>query len=101
MKTLITLVVALVLLTGNAYSADPGKSTIISTAKNTSVFVLKTEKKYVGATVEIYSSNGDLVTSQNIQKRKMIIDFGSVLQDTYTIRVVKGSDQREYSYIKK
>lgn len=101
MKTLITIVVALVLLTGSAQAADPGESIIISNSKNKSVFVLKTEKKYVGATVEIYTSNGDLVTSQNLQKRKMVIDFGSVLKDTYTIRVVKGNAHREYRYIKK
>lgn len=101
MKPLITIVVALMLLTGNVRAAGPDESIIISHSKNKSVFVLKAEKKDLGARVEVYSSNGNLVTSRELQKRKMIIDFGSVLRDTYTIRVVKGSINKEYHYIKK
>ena len=51
--------------------------------------------------VEVYTSDGDLLTAQNLQKRKLIIDFGSALKDTYTIRVVKGNDIREFQYIKR
>jgi len=101
MKTLITVVVALVILTTPARAAAPGEAIIIGHSKNKNVFVFKTEKKFVGATVEVYSSQGALVTSQNLHKRKMIIDFGSAMRDTYTIRVVKGTALREYQYVKK
>jgi hypothetical protein len=63
--------------------------------------VYKAQKKFVGAMVEVYTSNGDLLTAQNIQKRKLIIDFGYALQDTYTIRVVKGDDIKEFQFQKR
>jgi hypothetical protein len=31
----------------------------------------------------------------------MIIDFGSVMKDTYTIVVVKGDEKQEFQYEKK
>jgi hypothetical protein len=101
MKTLITIIITLVMITGTAKAAKPGESIIISQSKNNSLFVFKAEKKFLGAMVEVYTSSGALLTSQNLQKRKMIIDFASASKDTYTIRVVKGSAHKEYKYIKK
>ena len=100
MKTFFAVVVALMIVTtGNA--AKPEDAIIIGQTKNKSLFVYKTQRKFVGAMVEVYTSNGDLLTAQNIQKRKLIIDFGSVLKDTYTIRVVKGNDIREFQFVKR
>ena len=100
MKTLFAVVVALIIVT-TGKAAKPEDAIIIGQTKNKSLFVYKTQRKFVGAMVEVYTSNGDLLTAQNLQKRKLIIDFGSVLQDTYTIRVVKGNDIREFQFIKR
>lgn len=101
MKTLIALVVAFTFLLSTELAARPGDSRIIGGhVKNKSLFVFKAKKKYVGATVEVYSSQGTLVTAQSLRKRKMIIDFGDVRQDTYTIRITKGSSKKEYQFIK-
>jgi hypothetical protein len=100
MKTLIAVVVALLIVT-TGYAAKPKDAIIIGQTKNKNLFVYKTHRKFVGAMVEVYTSNGDLLTAQNLQKRKLIIDFGTALKDTYTIRVVKGSDIREFQYVKK
>jgi hypothetical protein len=100
MKTLFAAVVALMIVT-TAKAAKPEDAIIIGQTKNKSLFVYKTQRKFVGATVEVYTSNGDLLTAQNLQKRKLIIDFGSVLKDTYTIRVVKGNDIREFQFVKR
>jgi len=100
MKTLITVVVALAIIT-SAQAAKPEEAIIIGQSKHKSLFVFKTQKKFLGATVEVYTSEGELLTTQNLQKRKMIIDFGSVTNDTYTIRVVKGNSIREYQYLKR
>jgi hypothetical protein len=70
-------------------------------SKLKNLFVFKTEKKLVGAKVEVLSENGQVVTSQVLQKRKMIIDFCDVRYGTYTIRVTKGEDVKEYQYTKK
>ena len=100
MKTLLAVAVALMIVT-TGKAAKPGDAIIIGQTKNKSLFVYKTQRKFVGAMVEIYTSNGELLTAQNLLKRKLIIDFGTVLRDTYTIRVVKGNDIQEFQYVKK
>jgi hypothetical protein len=69
--------------------------------KNKSLFVVKTARKFVGAKVEILSSTGSVVTSQTLQKRKMIIDFGDVKFGSYTIRISKGDQVKEFQYNKR
>lgn len=64
-------------------------------------FVYKTSRKFVGATVEIISSSGALITRSQLSKRKLVIDFGSVRFGSYVIRVSKGDDTEEFVYIKK
>jgi hypothetical protein len=100
MKTLFAVVVALLIVT-TGQASNPEDAIILGQTKIKSLFVYKTQRKFVGAVVEVYTSNGDLLTAQNLQKRKLIIDFGSVLKDTYTIRVVKGNDIREFQFVKR
>lgn len=100
MKTLITLVVAFVFLATVSPAAVPADDTIIGHGKNKSLFVFKAKKKFLGATVEVYSSQGKLVTAQNISRRKMIIDFAYVKKDTYTIRIIKGDAKKELQFVK-
>ena len=100
MKTWISIIVAFFVI--SVAVAGPGDDAIaIGGNKDKDLFVFKTDKKLVGATVEIYTSEGALVTSQQLNKRKMVIDFGPVSKDTYTIRVVKGHETKEFHYVKK
>lgn len=96
MKALGKVFVTMFLLLPLAVLADPGDSARVNTKDN--VFVLHTEKKFIGAKVEIFSSNGQLLTAQTLRKKKMIIDFGDAGMDTYTIRLSKGDQRREVQY---
>jgi len=49
--------------------------------------------------VEILYS-GDVVTTQTLFKRKMIIDFCEMKRGAYTIRISKGARTQEYQYHK-
>ena len=101
MKALVTmLVVALLSLPTFLYAGHDDETNITAGPKQRNVFVLKTEKSLVGAHVEIYTSHGVLVTSQSLQRRRMIIDFGNAMTDTYTIRIVKGNTSKEFRYVK-
>jgi len=99
MKTLIALVVAFIITTGTT-AVVARDSNVVGHTKNKSLFVFKAKKKFVGATVEIYTSQGKLLTTQSMSKRKMVIDFGDVTEDTYTIRIVKGDATKEFHFIK-
>jgi hypothetical protein len=69
-------------------------------AKYKNLFVYKADRKFIGAKVEILYSNGDVVTTQTLYKRKMIIDFCEMKRGSYTIRISKGSRIQEYEYNK-
>lgn len=103
MKTLINSLFVLVLLvTAVSVQAAPREEVVeVVPSKYKNLFVLKAERKFMGATVEVYYSNGDLVTTHTLEKRKMIIDFCDVKFGEYTIRIKKGNEVEEYSYVKK
>ncbi len=102
MKTITKLMLlSLLFISSGIYASTAEAVDSIKPSKHKNLFVFKTEKQFVGARVEVYNSKGELVTSQSLQKRKMVIDFGDVKFDTYTIRIVKGQAQQEFKYIKK
>jgi cell division protein FtsB len=72
----------------------------IKEVKEKNLFVLKANKKLLGANIEVLHSNGEVVTAQILTKRKMIIDFSDVKKGEYTIRITKGKQQEEFQYSK-
>ncbi len=102
MNTFFKFTLATLLLTSTAVFAEntPEKIDVVS-SRYKNLFVFKAEKKFVGAIVEILSSNGEIVTAQRLQKRKMIIDFCDVKYGSYTIRVTKDKKVKEFQYVKK
>lgn len=102
MKTLFKSLFVLALLTASAAQATPLDEAVdVVPSKYKNLFVFKAERKLVGATVEVYYSNGDLVTTHTLEKRKMIIDFCDVKFGEYVIRIKKGNAVEEYHYVKK
>jgi hypothetical protein len=99
MKTLIKVLVAGCLLISSSAFADDVIP--VPASKHKDLFVVKAQKKFKGAKVEVFHANGALITSHNMQKRKMIIDFGSVQRGTYVIRLTKGNEVQEYQYTSK
>jgi hypothetical protein len=99
-KLLLILVISFLLV---SYGSMGGSMDTVSMEgpKAKELFVYKTEKKFAGATVEILSPNGSVITSSHLQKRKLIIDFASVSLGIYTIRVSKGKETTEITYNKK
>lgn len=65
-------------------------------------FSFKTEKKFIGASVEIYHATGERLVTQTLERRKVIIDFGKARKGEYTIRIKTGDQLiEEYKYVKK
>lgn len=93
-------IVALIFFSSTVVVGAPNDEVTSGGSRYKNLFVFKTDKKLVGAKVEVLTENGQVVTSQVLQKRKMIIDFCGVRYGTYTIRVTKGENVQEYQYIK-
>ena len=104
MKTLIKVLVAGSLLLSTAVvtlAATTDEASTTTSSRHKNFFKVKAHKKFLGATVEVFVGNGDLLTAQSLQKRKVIIDFGDAKGGTYTIRLTKGNATKEFQYVKK
>ena len=99
MKTLIKVLVAsLILFSLTVHANDETRAGI--SGKDKSVFILKTTKKFVGAKVEVFKADGELIAYQNLERKKVVIDFRDVRLGTYTIRVTKGDESKEFLFVK-
>jgi hypothetical protein len=67
--------------------------------KNKNLFILKVERRLVGAEVKVMMED-DVVSWQTLPKRKMIIDFTDVRSGSYVIRIEKGKEIKEYIFTK-
>jgi hypothetical protein len=65
------------------------------------LFTFKADRKFLGARVEVIYGNGEVLTSQTLSKRKMLIDFSDMKSGSYMIRVKKGTEVQEFTYEKK
>jgi hypothetical protein len=90
----------LVIMTSLAWAAPKEEVEVINT-KSENLFVFKVKSSLKGAEVQIYYSNGDLVSSQLLEKKKMIINFRDVKYGTYIIKVRKGKTMEVFNYIKR
>ena len=99
-KLKIILIIAAFFVIAQSVSAAPADSGTVR-IKDKTLFVFKTDKKFVGAMVEVIYANGDVVTSQRLEKRKMVIDFADVKSGDYMIRITKGKRVEEFYYEKK
>jgi hypothetical protein len=80
-----------------ARSKDPKAES----SRNKNLFTFKADRKFLGAQVEVIYGNGEVLTSQTLSKRKMLIDFSDMKSGSYMIRVKKGSEVQEFAYEKK
>jgi hypothetical protein len=88
----------LIMQSANATSTYAGSGTI--RIKDKTTFVFKTDKKFVGAIVQVVFENGDVIASKQLEKRKLVIDFNDVKPGAYTIRITKGKRVEEFYYEK-
>lgn len=108
MKTFVKiflLVVALMVIASAVFAApekvNPDTITVsVTPTQYKDLLVLKADKQYFGAIVEVHDSTGALITSSELHKRKMIIDFYDIPYGIYTISIVKNNYKKEFKHIK-
>ncbi len=99
MKRLVVLLGVVMVLSMSKATAGNDPVEIVP-SKHKGLFVIKVDREFIGASVEIFYSNGDVVTRQVLHKRKMIVDFANVKAGEYTIRVSKDGRVEEFEYRK-
>lgn len=89
MKTLTLITTALLLsITSYAKVSDPSVELIDTDYKNLLKF--KVKKDLVGATIKLVYSNGDVVTKEELVKKRMVIDFCDSRDGEYVVVIEKG-----------
>ena len=101
MKTLSLILSVVIVLSSASAQAGGNDRHDRNNVRLKNLFVFKTEKKFLGAKVEILSASGEVITSQSLERRKVVIDFADVGLGTYTIRVSKGQETKEFLFVKK
>ena len=54
----------------------------------------------IGARVDVYGENGELIATQEIAHKKSIIDFYFEKPGHFTIKITKGEKQESFTYDK-
>ena len=98
---LVKILLLVFLVTSSAIASSKKEAVNVTDFKSTNVFSYKGNTKMIGATVEVFTAEGVLVTKQTLRKRRLHIDFGEVKSGEYTIRISKGEKLKEYQFIKK
>jgi hypothetical protein len=91
----IILAIALLASSYNAFSKE-----IPVVVLNTShdIFYFKIGKSMMGGVVEVYNPEGKIVGTQNLDNRKLIIDFFDMAPGNYIIKVKKDNVEETFSY---
>ncbi|MEM7109147.1 MAG: hypothetical protein AAF519_13040 [Bacteroidota bacterium] len=87
MKYLLTLVIIFNSIAFVSANNDPEVRLVKSELKN--LFTFKVDRSLLGAKVEMVYSNGDVVTIEKLERRKMIIDFCDVKLGDYMVKISK------------
>jgi len=102
MKTFIAVFMLVsVSLTSTSYAdIKPKKEAVVVVSDKNEMFTFKADKKFLGATIEVYDSNNTLTGKEFVFHRKMVIDFYYLPADTYRITIKKDNELLEFQFIK-
>jgi hypothetical protein len=64
------------------------------------IYYFKVAKEFLGAELQVYSSDGVKLLSEKVGRRKVLIDFYYEDPGRYIIQFVKGHTKQEFSFVK-
>lgn len=89
---------ALLLSFYSSFSASRKETPVIVLGRSHDIFYFKICKAMVGGVVEVYSPQGNVIETQNLDNRKLIIDFFDMAPGDYTIKVKKDGTEEVFTY---
>ena len=102
MKYSILFSVALMALTSTAASPNlPDTPVEVIVTKDKNLFVLKIDKKFMGAHVEVVSANGECMICQKVRGSKMNIVLSHADPGTYTVNIEMNGTIEKFQFVKK
>jgi hypothetical protein len=96
--TTLSAVIALTLIAGSSHAKSHHPVSVLAVRND--LFYFKVDRAMIGATVEVYSPEGELVFTWPIKRHKMLIDFIDKNEGDYTIRIRSKCSEFEFQYTK-
>ena len=90
------LITAFALITLASFAKEKEAVQVLAARMNT--LYLKVEKDFTGSTIEIYNEAGELIATEAITERKILIDFDAVCNGVYTIKIKKNNEETVLDY---
>lgn len=84
-----------------ALNATPVEGRDVVHSRKKDVFAFTTDRSMRGAELKVFFSNGDVLVSERMRRRRMVIDFAEVRRGTYTIVVMKDGATKTFQYEKR
>jgi hypothetical protein len=75
------------------------KSVVVITTRM-DIFYFKVNKEMMGGLIEIFDDKDEIMASQSITQKKMLLDFIDAKPGTYNIRISNGHTVREFEFKK-
>lgn len=97
MKTITKILSISLVLISATLMAAPMHSDSVSVVETNkkNLFIIKINNDMKGGEVKVIHSSGEVVTSMEMNKKKIIIDFCDVKFGVYTIKVMKNGEEVE------
>src|SRR5260221_4762018 len=101
MKSSLLLTILLCTLTATVATSDPSESRVeMVKSKDKNVLVLKMDKKFIGANIEVLTATRDCVICQKATGRRTNINLRRVEAGSYTVKIEKDELIKEFQFKK-
>lgn len=96
-----SLTLILTLLAGTVLAnSNPNVQITHAEYQNQNVLMLKVDKELIGATFQMLDSDGNVVSTNELTKKKRTIDFTDMQNDEYLVRITKDNFTRVFKISK-
>jgi hypothetical protein len=101
MKSIVRILIIMLITLPSAFAIGKNDPVETISVGRKNLFVLKVDRDFIGAHVDVFTPDGHQLSSQFLMRRKMIIDFGAVNSGTYVIMVRNEDEILRYEFVRK
>lgn len=97
----ITLTILFFSISSSLFAATQNQDSIVVDTNRIDLFVLKVSKNMIGSQVVVSHSDGEVISTATLKRKRMQIDFDKVKFGLYTIQLMKdGVEVESFTYNK-
>ena len=98
---ILNLVLCITFFSWSGFTTDPCKNEPVSVlSRKRDIFYFKLCKEFIGARIEVFSPEGELLATDEITHQKALIDFFFEKPGDYKIVFKKNEEEKTFTYSK-